>query len=125
MPNLDSLTAATHDGGLTATEVRALLNVAIDLAEDLGTACAVVVLDPGGSLRGAERPGTVPGDQLDRAVRSARQALSSGEREVQAAHVGAVVLNLDGSSRGALGISGGPDGFAIVACRAAAHALGL
>ena len=45
------------DDALTATEVRALLNVAIDLADDLGVDCAVVVVDAGGALRGAERPG--------------------------------------------------------------------
>ncbi len=85
----------------------------------------MVVLDRGGNLRGAERPGSVPGDQLDRAVRSAREALSQGIREVTGSGVGAVVLDVEGAARGAVGVSGGPDGFAIVACRAAAQALGL
>lgn len=61
-------TVGDHDQ-LTATEVQALLNVTIDLADDLGTQCAVVVLDPGGDLPGAERPGSVSGDQIERAVR--------------------------------------------------------
>ena len=113
------------DGTLTATEVRALLNVAIDLADDLDVDCAVVVVDAAGALRGAERPGAVPGEQLDRALEGARAVLREHRAELAGPRVGAVPLGLGRGALGALGVSGGPEGFAIEACRAAARALGL
>lgn len=121
----ERLASARADGSLSPTEVRALLNVAIDLAEDFGVDCAVVVVDTAGALRGAERPGAVPRNHLDLAILGAQRVLSDGTREVAGAGVGAIALRLDGSTHGAVAVSGGPEGFALAACRAAAEALGL
>jgi len=113
---------------LTPMEVRTLVAVVVDLADDFGFACAVAVVDDAGALRVAERPGTVPAGHLDAALAAARAALGDGG-EVQAfaaagGRASAVALG-NGALRGALAVSGGPDGFALEACREAARALGL
>lgn len=122
---MDAVPDIGEDGALAPVEVRALLNVALDLADDLGVACAVVVVDRAAPLRAAERPGTVPGEHLDRALEGARAVLRDGGLEVAGPDVGALPLRLDGVGRGALAVAGGPEGFAVEACRAAARALGL
>jgi hypothetical protein len=52
-------------------EVRTLVAVVLDLADDLGFDCAVAVVDRAGAIRGAERPGTVPVARLDAAFEAA------------------------------------------------------
>ncbi len=110
-------------GALTAIEVRTLLAVVLDMADDFGFDCAVAVVDGAGALRGAERPGTVPVARLDAALEAARAALRDGV-EAGGADAGAVALG-DGAVRGAIAVSGGPEGFGLEACREAARALGL
>ena len=125
------MTAPVDIGGnpggnaLTPIEVRALVNVVLDLADDFGFDCAVAVVDRNGALRGAERPETLPVGHLDDALEAARRSLREGAWEVAGLHAGAVVLDLGRGTRGALAVSGGPDGFALEACREAASALGL
>ena len=113
---------------LTPMEVRTLVVVVLDLADDFGFDCAVAVVDRAGAIRGAERPGTVPVARLDAAFEAARIVLrDGGEAEAPAADggvAGAVALG-NGEVRGALAVSGGPDGFALEACREAARAVGL
>lgn len=113
------------DGSLSQTEVRALLHVAIDLAEDLEVDSAVVVVDPAGSVLGAERPGVIAHEHLDLAIETARRALTHRARELEQDRACAIVLRLDGVTHGALAVAGGPEGFALAACRASATALGL
>ncbi|HTI34423.1 MAG TPA: hypothetical protein VL422_12145, partial [Miltoncostaea sp.] len=97
---------------LSAIEVRTLVAVVLDLADDLGFDCAVVVVDRAGALRGAERPGAVPVGHLDAALEAAHAALRDGGGEAGGAAAAAVVL-ADGAVRGAVAVSGGPDGFAL------------
>ena len=97
--------------------MRALLNVALDLADDLGVACAVAVVNRAGALRGAERPGSLPGEHIDGALASARALLATGARG-GGPRRRRPPLRLDGGGRGALAVAGGPDGFAVEACRA-------
>jgi hypothetical protein len=109
---------------LSAIEVRTLVAVVLDLADDLGFECAVAVVDGAGALRGAERPGGLPVDHLDAALEAARAALRDGRDEAGGSAAAAVVLG-NGAVRGAVAVSGGPEGFALEACRAAAQAVGL
>lgn len=106
-------------------QVRALVNVALDLADDLTVTCAVAVVDGGGGLRGVERPAEVAPEELERAILTARRLIADGGREHEGHGVGAVLLDAGGQVGGALAVSGGPAGFAIEACRVAARALGL
>ena len=112
---------------LTTVETRALVGVAADLADDFGIECAIVVIDGDGVPRAVDRPQTVPGPVLDEAMRSARTALSEAGDGPTAGGGSAGVLIEDGARgvRGALGIAGGPEGFALEACRVAARALGF
>jgi uncharacterized protein GlcG (DUF336 family) len=106
---------------LSAMEVRALIAVAVDLAEDLDVECAVAVVDAQGTLLAAERAASVPGDALSAAIAAARRVVTRRRAESSAPASSAVALD----ARGALAVSGGPDGFALEACRSAAQALGF
>jgi uncharacterized protein GlcG (DUF336 family) len=105
-------------------EVRALLNIVLDLAEDFGVACAVVVLDERGEIRAAERPAVAAPTALRAALDAARAACSARGAAIDG-DAAAVPLLIDGRARGVLAIAGGPAGFAATACREAAAALGL
>jgi hypothetical protein len=104
---------------------RALVSVAVGLAEDLGVPCAVVVLDAFGDLRLAERSGRLPGPTLTSAIDAARAALAGHDATAAEAGSAAIVLRDEFGLRGALGVAGGPDGFGLEACRNAGRALGL
>lgn len=104
---------------------RALVSVVTGLAEDLGVECAVVVLDRGGDVRHAERGATTPAIALDQAITAARARLAGRAPAAARSGVDAVILRDAAALHGALGVSGGPDGFASDACRAAARALGF
>jgi len=104
---------------------RALVSVAVGLAEDLGVPCAVVVLDAFGDLRLAERSGRLPGPALTSAIDAARAALAGHDATTTEAGSAAIVLRDEFGLRGALGVAGGPDGFGLEACRNAGRALGL
>ena len=106
-------------------EARAVVSVALGIADDLGVPCAVVLLDPDGELQLAERSGSVPGRTLRWAIDAGHAALAGHDATAVAAETTALVLRDDAAVRGALGISGGPAGFALEACRHAARALGL
>jgi hypothetical protein len=110
--------------GLSDEEARALVSVAVGLAEDFDIPCAVVVLDVLGDVRLAERSGRLPGPALASAIDAAHAALAGhcvGRPEAAAA----IVLRDEAGLRGALGVAGGPDGFGLEACRHAGRALGL
>jgi len=112
------------DGMSIADErLRAVVSVVTGLAEDLGVDCAVVVLDRGGDIRHAERGAGTPGPALDLAITAARSRLAG--RVPARSGADAVVLRDDVALHGALGVAGGPDGFASEACRTAARALGF
>jgi len=110
---------------LSDEEARALISVAVGLAEDLATPCAVVVLDAFGDVRLAERSGSLPGPALACAIDAAHAALAGHDATAGQADVAAIVLRDESGLRGALGVSGGPDGFGLEACRHAGRALGL
>jgi hypothetical protein len=106
-------------------EARALVSVAVGLAEDLGIPYAVVVLDADGAVRLAERSGQLAGPVLASAIDAARAALAGLDpTAVNPGAVGAVLRDEIGL-RGALGVAGGPEGFGLEACRHAVRALGL
>jgi hypothetical protein len=111
--------------GLSDEEARALVSVAVGLAEDLDVPCAVVVLDVGGDLRLAERSGRLPGPALASAIDAAQAALAGHAVDRPEAESAAIVLRDATGLRGALGVAGGPDGFGLEACRHAGRALGL
>ena len=110
---------------LADEEARALVSVSTGLAEDLGVPCAVVVLDAFGDVRLAERSGRLPGPALASAIDAARAALAGHDATAAAEGSSAIVLRDQSGVRGALGVSGGPGGFAGEACRHAGRALGL
>lgn len=120
--------AAPRDSGvgtLPDEDARAVVSVALGIADDLGVPCAVVLLDPDGELRLAERSGSVPGRTLRWAVDAGQAALAGHDATGVAPETTALVLRDDVALCGALGISGGPAGFAAEACRHAARALRL
>lgn len=96
----------------------------IDLADDLGVTCAVVVLDADGGLLRAQRPPRLRVGALDEAADRAREALAAGGFSEAG---GAAGLPLAGRPLpvGAIGVSGGPPGFAAEAVRSAVRAAGL
>jgi hypothetical protein len=106
-------------------EARALVSVAVGLAEDLGIPCAVVVLDADGAVRLAERSGRLAGPALASAIDAARAALAGLDQTAIGPGGAAVVLRDAIGLRGALGVAGGPDGFGLEASRHARRALGL
>ncbi|MGD9696295.1 MAG: hypothetical protein AB7V42_11620 [Thermoleophilia bacterium] len=113
-----------EDAVLSPDEVRAAIGVVTDMADDLGYAIAVAVVDRHGDLRGVERPATVSPRQLERALECARAAVARNGGSVRRGNAAALELGSgDTASRGAVAVSGGPDGFALEACRAAAFAL--
>ena len=111
-------------GTLTATEVRALIGVVLDLADDMGIPCAVVVVDGWGGVRASERLDGIGPDALDRAAAGARRALAEPGVPSVDRSVGSRALRPH-DPVGALAVAGGPEGFARLACRAAANALRL
>ncbi len=123
----DTDRAQTRSGAATLPdqEARAVVSVALGIADDLGVPCAVVLLDPDGELQLAERSGSVPGRTLRWAIDAGHAALAGSDATAVAPGTTALVLRDDVALRGALGISGGPAGFALEACRHAARALGL
>ena len=117
--------AAADGGTLPDERARAVVSVALGLAEDFGAPCAVVLLDPDGDLQLAERSGRLPGRRAAAAIDAGRAALAGLDATAVGPETAAVVLRDDDGLRGALGLSGGADGFALEACRHAARALGL
>jgi len=113
------------EGGLSDEEARALVSVAVGLAEDLDIPCAVVVLDVVGDVRLAERSGRLPGPALASAIDAAHAALAGHAVDHPGAGAAAIVLRDATGLRGALGVAAGPDGFGLEACRHAGRALGL
>jgi hypothetical protein len=121
-----TVTQAPWSPGTLQDEVaRAVVSVALGLADDLDVVCAVVLLDPNGELQLAERSGRVPGRNLWWAIDAGRAALAGHDASAVASDTTALVLRDAIGLRGALGVSGGPTGFALEACRQAARALGL
>jgi uncharacterized protein GlcG (DUF336 family) len=119
------LRAAADVGTLPDERARAVVSVALGLAEDFGAPCAVVLLDPDGELQVAERSGALPGRRIASAIDAGRAALAGIDATAADPETAAVILRDVGGFRGALGISGGPNGFAHETCRQAARALGL
>jgi uncharacterized protein GlcG (DUF336 family) len=122
------VSSATSSGAramLSDEDARALVSVAMGLAEDFGNPCAVVVLDADGDVRLAERSGQLPGPALASAIEAARAALAGLDATAVAVGSGAIALRDSVGLRGALGVSGGPEGFGLEACRQAGRALGL
>lgn len=121
--------AAGDEAGAAAAlgdeEARALVSVVTGLAEDLGVVCAIAVLDPRGAVQVAVRAGGLSGEALDAAIAAARRAIADPDGPIAATDaVGVALLGADGV-RGALGVSGGPEGFGSEACRHARGALGF
>jgi len=96
----------------------------MDLADDLGVTCAVVVVDADGGLLRAQRHPRLRIGALDEAADRAREALAAAGFTEAGAAAG---LTLDGWPLpvGAVGVSGGPPGFAGEAVRSAVLASGL
>lgn len=108
----------------TAEQTRTLVRVVLDLADDFGFPCAVVVVDGDGRLLSAERAPGLPAIVLEEAVARAREAIAT------LAPAGAVVgaglpLGDEGGLAGAIGVGGGPVGFAAEAVIVAAAAAKL
>ena len=83
-------------------------------------------VDGDGVPRTVNRPYAVPGPVLEQALASARAALrGSPEPPLRDDAAGVTIGDGAGGLRGALGIAGGPEGFALEACRVAARALGI
>ena len=124
---VDSLQAerASAPATLPDVQARAVISVALGMAEDLGVPCAVVLLDPDGGLQVAERAGSLPGRRMTSAIDGGRAALAGHDASAVHPETAGIVLRDDAGLRGALGVSGGPDGFALEACRHAARAFGL
>ena len=110
---------------LSDEAARALVSVAVGLAEDLGVPSAVAVLDADGDVRLAERSGQLPGPALASAIDAARAALAGRDEADAETGSAAIVLRDAAGLFGALGVAGGPDGFGLEACRNAGRALGL
>jgi uncharacterized protein GlcG (DUF336 family) len=110
---------------LSDEEARALVSVVTGIAEDLGVDCAVAVLDSRGDVHVAVRSGQLSGDALASAIACARAAVVKPEAIVTRAGAAGVALSSAGGLRGGLGVSGGPEGFGLEACRHARQALGL
>ncbi len=119
------LGAIVEDRLLSDEAARALVSVAVGLAEDLGVPRAVVVLDAFGDVRLAERSGSSPAPALTSAIDAAHAALAGHDTSAVGAGSAAIVLRDERGIRGALGVAGGPDGFGLEACRHAGRALGL
>jgi hypothetical protein len=117
--------AVTAPGTLSDELARAVISVAVGFAEDFDAPCAVVLLDPDGELQLAERSGRLPGRRAAVAIDAGRAALAGLDATAAGPETAAVVLRDGYGLRGALGVSGGADGFALEACRHAARALGL
>ena len=123
---MSGISDSSPAGPLDAEQVRALIGIGSDLAEDLGVTCAIAVLDPDGELQGAERHGAAPAGLMVRAIRFGQAALlRASEISSGPDAVGIVLRAGDGRPRGALGVSGSMDGFALEACRSAVLALGF
>ena len=119
------ISAATAPGTLSDELARAVISVVLGLAEDFDAPSAVVLLDPDGELQLAERSGRLPGWRVGTAIDAGRAALAGLDATSVGPETTAVVLRDSYGLRGALGVSGGVDGFALEACRDAARALGL
>lgn len=100
-----------------------LVRVVLDLAEDLGYACAVAVVDAAGRLLTAERAPSLDEAALDRAVAAARASMAAGA--TTGPGVAGQALREDGGVVGAVGVAGGPEGFPAEAATSAAAAAGL
>ncbi len=110
---------------LSDEEARALVSVATGIAEDLGVGCAVAVLDAHGDVHVAVRSGQLSGRALESAIACARAAVVDPEAAVIQAGAAGVALRSPRGVQGALGVSGGPEGFGLEACQQARQALGL
>lgn len=107
----------------TAEQRLSLVRVVLDLADDFGYVCAVALVDADGRLLSAERPPELSSVMLDGAVGAAREALAGAP--IAAGAAAGMPLADAGRIVGAIGVSGGPDGFATEAVTAAAEALRL
>lgn len=108
----------------TIEQTRLLARVVLDLADDLGVSCAVVIVDGDGEpLRAQRAPQAGPID-LEAATIRAREALAAAGFTDAGTSAG-LPLDAHPLPVGAIGVGGGPPGFAAEAVRSAVEAAGF